>query len=60
MATKMKTQVAIIGAGPAGLMYRFPKDGSFERAMQVAELDYIATSRAAQTCITENCIGLPL
>ena len=42
------------------LMHRFPEDGSFERAMQVAELDYIATSRAAQTSIAENYVGLPV
>lgn len=42
------------------LMHRFPEDGAFERAMQVAELDYIASSRAAQTSIAENYVGLPL
>ena len=42
------------------LMHRFPEDGPFERAMQVAELDYIATSRAAQTAIAENYVGLPV
>jgi p-hydroxybenzoate 3-monooxygenase len=42
------------------LMHRFPEDGPFERAMQVAELDYIASSRAAQTAIAENYIGLPV
>ncbi|GGC08723.1 4-hydroxybenzoate 3-monooxygenase [Novosphingobium endophyticum] len=42
------------------LMHRFPEDGDFERAMQVAELDYIATSRAAQTSIAENYVGLPV
>lgn len=41
------------------LMHRFPDDGPFERAMQVAELDYIANSRAAQTSIAENYVGLP-
>lgn len=41
------------------LMHRFPDDGPFERAMQVAELDYIAGSRAAQTAIAENYVGLP-
>jgi p-hydroxybenzoate 3-monooxygenase len=41
------------------LMHRFPQDGPFERAMQVAELDYIASSRAAQTAIAENYVGLP-
>ncbi|WOF42285.1 4-hydroxybenzoate 3-monooxygenase [Sphingopyxis indica] len=42
------------------LMHRFPEDGRFERAMQVAELDYIASSRAAQTSIAENYVGLPV
>jgi p-hydroxybenzoate 3-monooxygenase len=42
------------------LMHRFPQDGPFERAMQVAELDYIASSRAAQTSIAENYVGLPV
>ena len=42
------------------LMHRFPEDGPFERAMQVAELDYIASSRAAQTALAENYVGLPV
>lgn len=42
------------------LMHRFPDDGPFERAMQVAELDYIASSVAAQTTIAENYVGLPV
>ncbi len=42
------------------LMHRFPEDGPFERRMQVAELDYIATSRAAQQTIAENYVGLPV
>jgi p-hydroxybenzoate 3-monooxygenase len=42
------------------LMHRFPDDGPFERRMQVAELDYIAGSVAAQTAIAENYVGLPL
>lgn len=42
------------------LMHRFPQDGPFERAMQVAELDYIASSTAAQTSIAENYVGLPV
>ena len=42
------------------LMHRFPDDGPFERQMQMAELDYIASSRAAQTAIAENYVGLPL
>ncbi len=42
------------------LMHRFPEDGPFERRMQIAELDYIAGSKAAQTSIAENYVGLPL
>lgn len=42
------------------LMHRFPDAGAFGRRMQVAELDYIAASRAAQTTIAENYVGLPL
>ena len=42
------------------LMHRFPDDGPFERAMQVAEMDYISSSVAAQTSIAENYVGLPI
>ncbi len=42
------------------LMHRFPDDGPFERAMQVAEMDYISNSVAAQTSIAENYVGLPI
>jgi len=42
------------------LMHRFPEDGPFERRMQVAELDYIASSEAAQRVIAENYVGLPV
>lgn len=42
------------------LMHRFPDTGAFEHRMQIAELDYIASSRAAQTAIAENYVGLPL
>lgn len=42
------------------LMHRFPDDGEFEHRMQRAELDYLAGSRAMQTAIAENYVGLPL
>lgn len=42
------------------LMHRFPEDGPFEYRMQRAELDYVAESRAMQTAIAENYVGLPL
>ena len=43
-----------------GLTHRFPDTGEFGRRMQVAEIDYIRTSRAAQTTLAENYVGLPL
>ena len=42
------------------LMHRFPEDGPFEHRMQQAELNYVASSRAMQTAIAENYVGLPL
>ena len=42
------------------LMHRFPEAAPFERKMQQAELDYIASSEAMQRAIAENYIGLPL
>jgi p-hydroxybenzoate 3-monooxygenase len=43
-----------------GLTHRFPGMDPFERKMQLAELDYIKSSRAAQTMLAENYVGLPL
>ena len=43
-----------------GLTHRFPDTGDFGRRMQMAELDYIRTSHAAQTTVAENYVGLPL
>ncbi len=42
------------------LMHRFPDTGEFGQRLQHAELEYIAGSRAAQTAIAENYVGLPL
>ena len=42
------------------LMHVFPEDGPFERKMQRAELEYVAQSRAMQTAIAENYVGLQL
>jgi p-hydroxybenzoate 3-monooxygenase len=41
------------------LLHRFPEEGDFGRRMQLAELEYIAGSRAAQTAAAENYVGLP-
>lgn len=61
----MRTQVGIVGAGPAGLMlshllHRFRGDNDFDQRRQRAELDYVTSSRAAMTSLAENYIGLPL
>jgi p-hydroxybenzoate 3-monooxygenase len=42
------------------LMHRFDAHTAFERRMQLAELDYVTTSRAAMTTLAENYVGLPL
>jgi p-hydroxybenzoate 3-monooxygenase len=42
------------------ILHRFPGMSGFERRMQVAELDYLRTSRAAQTALAENYVGLPI
>ncbi len=42
------------------LMHRFPEDSEFDRRIQLAELDYIASSETARKSIAENYVGLPL
>ncbi len=42
------------------LLHRFPAHSAFERRIQLAELDYIAGSHAAQTVVAENYVGLPM
>jgi p-hydroxybenzoate 3-monooxygenase len=42
------------------ITHRFPEMDGFGRKMQVAELNYIRGSRAAQTMLAENYVGLPL
>ncbi len=41
------------------LLHRLHPEMSFEAQMQRAELDYIASSRAARTALAENYVGLP-
>ena len=40
------------------LMHNFHAPESFETQMQTAELDYLLSSRAAQTALAENYVGL--
>jgi len=42
------------------LMHRFPENGAFGAKMQLAELEYLSGSLAAQTAMAENYVGLPL
>jgi p-hydroxybenzoate 3-monooxygenase len=42
------------------LTHRFPDGDGLERRLQVAELDFIRDSRAAQTALAENYVGLPI
>ncbi|MGI9510462.1 MAG: 4-hydroxybenzoate 3-monooxygenase [Geminicoccaceae bacterium] len=41
------------------LLHRFPKDGPFGAKIQLAELDYLTSSKAAMTALAENYVGLP-
>jgi len=42
------------------MLHRFPAGDSFKHRMQLSQLDYIASSRAASTTLAENYVGLPL
>ena len=41
------------------MLHRFETHTPFERRIQTAELDYLASSRAAATALAENYVGLP-
>jgi p-hydroxybenzoate 3-monooxygenase len=41
------------------MLHKFPADGEFDVRRQIAELDYVASSRAASTTLAENYVGLP-
>jgi p-hydroxybenzoate 3-monooxygenase len=42
------------------MLHRFDTDNAFDRRRQLAELEYVAGSKAAQTALAENYVGLPL
>jgi len=42
------------------ITHRFPDMDGFDRKMQVAELNYVRGSKAAQTVLAENYVGLPI
>ncbi|MCG6902747.1 MAG: 4-hydroxybenzoate 3-monooxygenase [Rhodobacter sp.] len=41
------------------IMHRFPDQSEFDQRMQETELAFLETSRAAQTVLAENYVGLP-
>lgn len=59
-----RTQVGIVGAGPAGLLlsrllHLDPAGDSFAAQLARAQLDYVTSSRAMATSFAENYTGMP-
>jgi p-hydroxybenzoate 3-monooxygenase len=42
------------------MLHRFEGESAFDRRRQLAELDYVTSSRAAASALAENYVGLPL
>lgn len=42
------------------MLHRFESDNGFDRRRQLAELDYLTSSRAASQSLAENYVGLPI
>jgi p-hydroxybenzoate 3-monooxygenase len=42
------------------MLHKFPDQGEFGARIQLAELDYLVSSKAASTSLSENYVGLPL
>jgi len=42
------------------MLHRFETDTPFDRRRQIAELDYVTSSRAASKSLAENYVGLPM
>ena len=41
------------------MLHRFPGEDAFQHQIQIAELDYVTSSRAGATTLAENYVGLP-
>ena len=41
------------------MLHRFPDENPFDQRRQLAELDYVTSSRAASQTLAENYVGLP-
>ncbi len=42
------------------ILHRFSEDNPFDQRRQIAELDYVTSSRAAAQSLAENYVGLPM
>jgi p-hydroxybenzoate 3-monooxygenase len=42
------------------MLHRFPDGDTFQHRLQLSQLAYVASSRAAATSLAENYVGLPL
>jgi p-hydroxybenzoate 3-monooxygenase len=42
------------------MLHRFPEENPFDHRRQLAELDYVTSSRAAAKTLAENYVGLPM
>ena len=42
------------------MLHRFEHENAFDHRRQLAELDYVTSSRAASQSLAENYVGLPL
>jgi p-hydroxybenzoate 3-monooxygenase len=42
------------------MLHRFANDNPFDQRRQIAELDYVTSSRAAAKTLAENYVGLPM
>jgi p-hydroxybenzoate 3-monooxygenase len=42
------------------MLHRFPGENPFDQRRQLAELDYVTSSRAAAKTLAENYVGLPM
>jgi p-hydroxybenzoate 3-monooxygenase len=42
------------------MLHVFPDGNPFDQRRQIAELDYVTSSRAASLSLAENYVGLPM
>jgi p-hydroxybenzoate 3-monooxygenase len=42
------------------MLHRFEENDRFRHRLQIAELDYVTSSKAASTSLAENYVGLPM